>query len=135
MQSTTKDLKEKALTAMDQAYSPYSKFSVGAAIRTKAGNVYTGCNVENVSFGLTICAERNAIAHAITAEGPDMVLEQVVITNRNSEGNSIPCSPCGACRQVIAEFAHSETQIQYEGKNKEDVRVSMTELLPDSFKF
>ena len=119
---------------MDQAYSPYSNFSVGAALTTRSGNTYTGCNVENVSYGLAICAERNAIAQAITNEGPGLKIDEIFITNRNSEGKSIPCSPCGACRQVIAEFATPDTQIHYQGKNG-DVAVTMEELLPDSFRF
>ncbi len=134
MSEQTKDLTAMAMAIMDKAYSPYSNFSVGAAIRTGSGNVYAGCNVENVSYGLTICAERNAIAQAVSAEGPDLKLEEVVITNRNAEGVSIPCSPCGACRQVIAEFAGPDTIIRYQGRNGE-VRVSMEELLPDSFRF
>ncbi len=134
MTDKSEDLKSQALNIMDQAYSPYSKFSVGAAMKTKSGNIYSGCNVENVSFGLTICAERNAIGQAIAKEGPDLQIEEIFVTNRNSEGNSIPCSPCGACRQVIAEFAYAGTTIHYQGKNG-DVTVSMEELLPDSFRF
>ncbi|MEP3244323.1 MAG: cytidine deaminase [Sneathiella sp.] len=134
MSEHTQKLKDSATAIMDKAYSPYSNFSVGAAILTTSGQIYTGCNVENVSFGLTICAERNAIAQAISAEGPDLKLEEVVITNRNADGQSIPCSPCGACRQVIAEFAHPETTILYQGKEG-DVSATIEALLPDSFKF
>jgi cytidine deaminase len=127
-------LKNKALTVMDHAYNPYSNFSVGAAMVTIKGNVYTGCNVENVSYGLAICAERNAITQAIADEGPDMKIREIVITNRNQNGVSISCSPCGACRQFIAEFATSETTITYQQDDR-DKTVSMTELLPDGFSF
>lgn len=134
MSNKADTLKELASQSMDQAYSPYSNFSVGAALTTRAGNTYTGCNVENVSYGLAICAERNAIAQAITSEGPNLKIDEIFITNRNSDGNSIPCSPCGACRQVIAEFATPQTRIHYQGKTG-DVSVTMEELLPDSFRF
>lgn len=134
MNNKADTLKELASQSMDQAYSPYSNFSVGAALTTRAGNTFTGCNVENVSYGLAICAERNAIAQAITSEGPNLKIDEIFITNRNSDGNSIPCSPCGACRQVIAEFSTPETRIHYQGKTG-DISVTMEELLPDSFRF
>lgn len=134
MNNTSLHLKKMAEDSMDQAYSPYSNFSVGAALVTKSGNIYTGCNVENVSYGLTICAERNAIGQAIAKEGPKLKIEEIYITNRNAEGISIPCSPCGACRQVIAEFAEAQTKIHYQGKEG-DITVPIDQLLPDSFKF
>jgi cytidine deaminase len=80
------------------AYAPYSGFQVGAALVTKAGKIYTGCNVENVSLGLTICAERSAIATAIAQGSKDFTTIAVV-----TEGKK-PAIPCGACRQVLAEF-------------------------------
>jgi cytidine deaminase len=128
------NLKAEADKALEKAYSPYSNFKVGAAILTEAGNLYTGCNVENVSYGLTICAERNAITHAVATEGPDLKLREVFITNRNDKGVSIPCSPCGACRQFIAEFATEKTLVHYAGES-EDVTKSVSELLPDGFSF
>ncbi|WP_169544490.1 cytidine deaminase [Sneathiella aquimaris] len=134
MTPKTNELLARATSIMAQAYAPYSNFSVGAAVLTSSGNIYVGCNVENVSFGLTICAERNAIAQAVAAEGPSIKLEEIVVTNKNADGKSIPCSPCGACRQVIAEFSHPQTAIQYRGKQT-DIRVSMEQLLPDSFRF
>jgi cytidine deaminase len=128
------DLKTEADKALENAYSPYSKFKVGAAILTEAGNLYTGCNVENVSYGLTICAERTAITQAVAREGPDMKLREVLIANRNEKGVSIPCSPCGACRQFIAEFATQNTRVHYAGKSGE-VTKSVSDLLPDGFSF
>ncbi|MDF2365709.1 cytidine deaminase [Sneathiella sp.] len=128
------DLKAEADKALEKAYSPYSNFKVGAAILTESGNLYTGCNVENVSYGLTICAERTAITQAVAKEGPGMKLREVFVANRNENGVSIPCSPCGACRQFIAEFATQETRVHYAGKSG-DVTKSVSDLLPDGFTF
>ena len=134
MTDTTNKLKNLANDIMEKAYSPYSNFSVGASLITEKDNIYSGCNVENVSYGLAICAERNAIVQAVAKEGPDVKIKEIVITNKNAEGNSIPCSPCGACRQFIAEFATVQTAIHYQGANG-DVTLTMEELLPDSFRF
>ena len=89
---------EAATTARRSAYAPYSQFSVGAALITKAGKIYTGCNIENVSLGLTICAERSAIATAIAQGSKDFDAIAVVTAGKT------PAVPCGACRQVMAEF-------------------------------
>ncbi len=89
---------EAATTARRSAYAPYSQFSVGAALITKAGKIYTGCNIENVSLGLTICAERSAIATAIAQGSKDFDTIAVVTAGKT------PAVPCGACRQVMAEF-------------------------------
>ncbi len=128
------DLKAAATAIMAKAYSPYSNFKVGAAILTEAGNVYTGCNVENISYGLTICAERNAITAAIAAEGPEMRLKEVVVTNYNEAGETGACSPCGACRQFVVEFSSPDTIVRYPGETGE-VRTTAMDLLPDSFTF
>jgi cytidine deaminase len=97
---------------LDRAYAPYSNFHVGAALLTESGAIYTGCNVENASYGLTICAERAAICAAVAAEGQGMRLRGLVVLN----GNNAPCSPCGACRQVIFEFG-PEATIIYQGRD------------------
>ncbi len=89
-----------ARAALERAYAPYSKFHVGAALLTESGAIYAGCNVENASYGLTICAERAAICAAVAAEGPGMRLRALAVLN----SKEMPCSPCGACRQVIFEF-------------------------------
>lgn len=92
-------LLEAAREASARAHAPYSRFRVGAAVRTLAGGLFTGCNVENASYGLTCCAERSAVFAAVAAEGPSMRLRDVAVY---ADARSVP--PCGACRQVIAEF-------------------------------
>jgi cytidine deaminase len=92
------DLVKSAAEARNHAHAPYSKFFVGAAVLTKSGKIFTGCNIENVSLGLTICAERAAIATAV-AHGEKELLAIAVVAD-----SSEPVVPCGACRQVMAEF-------------------------------
>ncbi len=101
-----------AQSMFQRAYAPYSKFLVGAAILTEAGNIYTGCNVENASYGLTNCAERTAIFSAVAAEGPTMRVRAVAALN----AAEAICSPCGACRQVIFEFG-PDAIVLYRGTN------------------
>jgi cytidine deaminase len=120
----------RADAAAKRAYAPYSKYTVGAAILLDDGRVFEGCNVENISYGLTNCAERTAIFSAVAASDRKPKLVAVACVN----GDARECSPCGACRQVIAEFATAETVIvyRYGGGVK---RVTMRELLPDGFQF
>lgn len=113
--------------AAHHAYSPYSNFKVGAALISNSGSVYTGCNVENASYGLTICAERNAIFHAIAAEGAGMKIQSLAVI---ALGHEFP--PCGACRQVIAEFAQSSTHIHFLQDGKV-VSLTSEALLPGAF--
>ncbi|SNS76144.1 cytidine deaminase [Ekhidna lutea] len=119
-------LKEKAKNASQNAYAPYSNFKVGCAILLKSGNVYTGCNIENASFGLTVCAERNAIANAIASEGK-IELDKVVVYTPTST----PTPPCGACRQVIHEFG-SPTVSSF-CDSGESTKHRMEELLTNAF--
>jgi cytidine deaminase len=93
-------LLEQALQAARNAYAPYSSFRVGAALRLAGGQVVTGCNVENMSYGLTICAERSALVRAVSKFGPEIRIEAVAVANLNQAASP----PCGACRQVLAEF-------------------------------
>jgi cytidine deaminase len=118
-----------AKEAVKRAYAPYSKFRVGAAVLTKKGNIFSGCNIENSSYGLTVCAERVAIFSAIAQEsGEDMEIRGIAIS---CEQNSL-CSPCGACRQVIYEFGRNAI-VLFQGSNgMQEARI--TELLPEGFR-
>jgi len=118
-----------AKDAVKRAYAPYSKFRVGAAVLTKKGNIFSGCNIENSSYGLTVCAERVAIFSAIAQEGgEDMEIRALAIS---CEQNSL-CSPCGACRQVIYEFGRNAI-VFFQGRNgMQEARI--TELLPEGFR-
>ena len=112
---------------MKHAYAPYSKFRVGAAILLGDGRIFTGCNVENASYGLTICAERNAVFAAVAASARKPEIVAVAVINHRR----LPCSPCGACRQVLAEFGPRAT-VWYLGA-KGVVQRTMQELLVDGF--
>ncbi len=99
-QTALEKLFDLARQAAQNSYSPYSKFRVGAALQLTNGEIVTGTNVENVSFGLTICAERAALVRAVSQFGPEIRIGAVAIANRNG----LASPPCGACRQVLAEF-------------------------------
>ena len=120
-----------AREAMQSAYAPYSNFKVGAAILTAQDQVFSGCNVENASFGLTNCAERSAIFTAIAASKTGKLdVRAVVVVN----ANDVPCSPCGACRQVISEFAaDANTIVIFRGKTGYE-ETTIGNLLPESFR-
>ena len=99
-QAALEKLMKRARKAAENAYSPYSKFRVGAALQLTSGEVVTGANVENVSYGLTICAERSALVRAVAEFGPKIRIAAVAVANLNGT----PSPPCGACRQVLSEF-------------------------------
>ena len=120
------ELINEAIEARKQAYVPYSKFQVGAAVLT-GGKVFRGCNVENASFGLTNCAERTAIFKAVS-EGNRKIEAIAVVAD--TEG---PVSPCGACRQVLAEFCDSDTKIYLTNLHGNTEEWSMAKLLPGAF--
>lgn len=126
---TAIQLLESASAASDQAYCPFSKFSVGAALRTPDGKIFCGCNVENASFGLTNCAERTAVFHAVSDGEREFSAIAVV-----ADGEQTPY-PCGACRQVLAEFCDPGLMIYVAAKNNLEAYESFTlgELLPKSF--
>jgi len=117
------ELLAAARLAREQAYAPYSRFSVGAALSTAGGKVFTGCNVENLSFGLTICAERAAVSAAVTGGEREFTRLAVISDSKT------PVSPCGACRQVLAEFAPN-IEIQSSTLGGETFTASLAELLP-----
>lgn len=113
---------------MKKAYAPYSKFRVGAALVTTTGKVFSGCNVENSSYGMTNCAERTAIFSAVAQLGPKMEVRAIAVVN----DHGVPCSPCGACRQVIYEFGPDATIFFHSAKGEQQVHI--TELLPEGFR-
>jgi cytidine deaminase len=127
MNETIKKLLEAAQKAKENAYAPYSHFHVGAALITPKGNIYSGCNVENTSYGLTICAERNAI-FKMAAEGERVISEILVIGDTEE---FLP--PCGACRQVIAEFSKKDTIVYMCSKHGEWKQTTVGEIIPHTF--
>lgn len=121
------ELIKAAAQARKNAYAPYSKFTVGAAVVGGSGKTYTGCNVENSSFGATICAERVAIGQAIAAG--ETKITQVAIIASSKE----PCTPCGICRQVISEFGPQAEIICASEDGRKIEKYTIKELLPHSF--
>lgn len=120
-------LVSQAKIAFDNAYAPYSQFKVGAVAMTSSGEVVSGCNVENASYGLTVCAERNCIAQAVVA-GHTSFQHLVIYTE---ETRLTP--PCGACRQVIAEFFDADAQITAVNHQGDQQSWQVNNLLPDAF--
>lgn len=119
------DLYQAALAARQRAYAPYSRFAVGSALRGNSGTIYCGCNIENASSGLTICAERMAIWKAISA-GESGFTQLIVVTEDGS-------TPCGACRQVMTEFT-AELEIVVADTAGRAKRTWLSVLLPDAFR-
>ena len=126
--ATRKRLLRAARKVARNAYAPFSKFRVGAAILTTKGEVFVGCNVENSSYGMTNCAERTAIFSAVAKSGPVLEIQAVAVVN--DQGTA--CSPCGACRQVIYEFG-PRAIIFYQGE-KGPKQSLITDLLPEGFR-
>ena len=120
-------LREAAQSVAKNSYSPYSSFSVGAAILTGAGTIHAGTNVENASYGLTICAERSAMAQAVAAGHTDPIT--LVLYAPTAE----PAMPCGACRQFLAEF-NPQLPIYCVGEHGPAREESLDVLLPDAFR-
>jgi cytidine deaminase len=119
-------MRQRAERVLESAYAPYSGFRVGAAILASNGRIYSGCNVENASYGLTICAERNAIFRAV-ADGQTSIEALVVVSTSGSIAY-----PCGACRQVLREFT-DDAQIFIFPASGAPLRTNIGELLPNSF--
>jgi homotetrameric cytidine deaminase len=130
MSHSFESLLEAARRATENAYAPYSNFRVGAAVLLEDGRIFTGGNVENSSYGLTNCAERSAIFNAIANTAGGKIRVHAVAVDNAAQAH---CSPCGACRQVIAEFGTPETEIHYRGANGM-VTLTLAELLPDGFR-
>lgn len=118
------ELIHRAVAAKKTSYSPYSKFRVGAALLTDDGEIFSGCNVENASYGLAICAERNAIFQMAFA-GKRKISAIAVTTDENGF-----ITPCGACRQVISEFANGETEIILISKNGKTKSLKFKKIFP-----
>ncbi len=125
---TKEELMQKAIEVSKNSYSPYSKFPVGACLLTDKGNTYSGCNFENGSLGMTICAERNAIGTAI-ANG-ERRIKAIAIYSPNQDN----CTPCGACRQVLHEFCEKDEELEVIVKIGEELKTyTLAQLLPESF--
>jgi cytidine deaminase len=120
---------QAARVVMQNAYAPYSHFKVGAALLTAKNEIFSGCNVENASYGLTNCAERTAIFLAIAKAGPELAITAIAVVN----DHNVPCSPCGACRQVIYEFG-PDAMVFFQNANGWK-QSHITELLPEGFRF
>ena len=123
---TREELKAQAVSMLDRAYCRYSNFPVGAALECADGSVYTGCNVENAAYPAGICAERNAIFHAVAEGHTDFV--RIALAGRSEDF----CVPCGICRQVMQEFAPDLEVICLNGKG-EAKHFTLRELLPYGF--
>ena len=123
---TRQELKETAMAMRERAYCPYSHFAVGAALECADGTVFTGCNIENAGFSPTICAERTAVAKAVSEGHTDFVRIAV------AGSGPAPCVPCGVCRQVLQEFAPN-LEILCISDRGEELTLTLGELLPHSF--
>ncbi|HUK14647.1 MAG TPA: cytidine deaminase [Thermoanaerobaculaceae bacterium] len=126
-QLTVDRLLAAAREAQKHAYAPYSRFPVGAAVLAEDGRVFAGCNVENSSFGLTICAERNAVGAAVAAGARPIAVAVVA--------NGTAVSPCGACRQVLAEFAPAMPVLLAAANDGSHQATTLDALLPQAFRF
>ena len=122
------ELFNAAIEARSHAYAPYSGFAVGAAVYVEGEQVASGCNVENSSYGVSVCAERNAIACAIARAGPRKLLAVAIVT----EGAE-PSPPCGVCRQVMAEFANGDLPVRCRNLRGREKRFKLRQLLPHAF--
>ena len=129
---TEKELVLKAIESMKNSYSPYSDFKVGAALLTESGKIYTGCNIENVAFGPTVCAERVAFFKAISENEKNFLKIAVVGGKNGIISSSAP--PCGVCRQVMREFCSDDFEILIVKENENYDKVLLKDLLPHSFK-
>ncbi|PUU92741.1 cytidine deaminase [Halanaerobium congolense] len=126
-QEIKEEMFKKALDAQKNAYVPYSDFPLGAAVLTEDGSIYTGVNIENASFSLTNCAERSAVFTAISA-GKRKIKALLIVSSTDK-----PVPPCGACRQVIKEFADGDIEVIMMTESGKELTMTSTELLPGAF--
>ena len=126
--SHQKDLLEAALSARENAYCPYSHFAVGAALITSDGEIFSGANLDNASFGASICGERSAVASMVSS-GKTRIKELLVVTDTNP-----PAAPCGICRQIMAEFAEDDMLVHLANVSGDVNTLPLKELLPHSFR-
>ena len=130
MSSSDNNLKEAALTSMQFAYAPYSLKKIGASVLLTNGQVYSGCNIENASYGGTVCAERVAIWKAFSENKSNEKITEIVVASNED----LPWPPCGFCRQILAEFALPNTKIILINLNKIEKVYTLNELFPHAFK-
>jgi cytidine deaminase len=122
------DLQQRAIAAAHNAYAPYSNFRVGAAVLLSDGTIVTGCNVENASYRLTVCAEQAAIAAAVSLHGPKIRIRAIAVANLNDTASQ----PCGACRQTIHEFSTPDTIVFFPSEGGV-AHATIAALLPAAF--
>ena len=132
MQINEKYLIEQAIEARSHAYTPYSHFQVGAALLTKQGKVYKGCNIENAAYTPSNCAERTAIFKAVS-EGEREFAAIAIVGSMEGESNTLPTGPCGVCRQVMAEFCSLDMPVIIAKSPADYITMTLGELLPLSF--
>jgi len=123
------DLQQRAIAVAHHAYAPYSHFRVGAAVLLSDGAIVTGCNVENASYRLTVCAEQAAIAAAVGLHGPQIRIRAIAVANLNDTASQ----PCGACRQTIHEFSTPDTIVFFPGEGGTIAQATIAALLPAAF--
>jgi cytidine deaminase len=123
------DLQHRAIAVAHNAYAPYSNFRVGAAVLLADGSIITGCNVENASYRLTVCAEQAAIAAAVSLHGPKIRIRAIAVANLNDTASQ----PCGACRQTIHEFSSPDTVVFFPGEKGAIAEATIADLLPAAF--
>lgn len=129
MNDSTQELLDLAKSNLKNSYVPYSNFQVSAALKTKSGQVFSGVNVENVSYGLTNCAERTCLFNYVTATGANDPIVEMVVMGRTPG----PISPCGACRQVMTEFLTTDTKITLANNEFKTYETNIEKMLPYFF--
>ena len=125
----TAELQQRAIAVAHNAYAPYSSFRVGVAVLLLDGTIVTGCNVENASYRLTVCAEQAAIAASVSLHGPQIRIRAIAVANLNDTASQ----PCGACRQTIHECSTPDTVVFFPGEGGTIAHATIADLLPAAF--